>query len=427
LAAALILGGLLVLLLIGAPVFAALGLMSLIVIVLSEGQLNAVADTIFAKLNNGHLAVIPMFAFMAQVMIRSKVVDHLYDAANTMMRHIQGGLGVATVLACAVFSSISGSSVATALTIGTSALPHMKRFGYRDRDSYGVIAAGGTLGVLIPPSVPLILYAIVTETSIGMLFLAAMLPGLLMTLIFALFCVMSATIRPVHKPASWVGWSQLRSAVRQAFWALMMPPIVLGGIYFGVFTVTEAAVVGCLYALLVGAGIYRNFGFRDLWQTAYETVRSSAMILMILASAAIFAYAVTLVRLPVEIVEAVVSLDMSAMAFVLAVMAAIFVLGMFLETIAIILITTPIVFPVILELGIDPIWYGILLVINLELALITPPVGMNLFVIKGIAKAPMADIIAGTAPYFALMLFVLAVVLTFPSVATWLPKVAGYG
>ncbi|MCG8652592.1 MAG: TRAP transporter large permease subunit, partial [Pirellulales bacterium] len=239
--AALVLGGLLLVLMTGAPVFAALGVTSLIVALISEGHVDAVADSVFGRLNNSYLAVIPMFAFMAHVMIRSRVVDHLYDAANAMVRHVRGGLGVATILACTVFAAISGSSVATALTIGSSALPQMKRYGYRDRDSYGVIAAGGTLGILIPPSAPLIIYAVVTESSIGALFLAGLIPGIMMALIFALFCVASAAGRPGQKRQPWIGWRECLSALRQAIWALMMPPVVLGGIYLGIFTASEAA------------------------------------------------------------------------------------------------------------------------------------------------------------------------------------------
>ena len=422
-----ILAGLVILLLTGAPIFAALGLTSMILMLVMEGSVNSVADTVFAKLNNGLLTAIPMFAFMAHVMIRSKVVDDLYEAANALVGHVRGGLGVATVLSCTIFAAISGSSVATALTIGSSAIPQMQRYGYRPSDAYGVIAAGGTLGILIPPSGPLILYAIVTEASIGALFLAGFIPGLLMALIFALFCMINSGRSSDVKMQDWVGMRAAMRAVRKSIWALLMPPIVLGGIYLGIFTASEAAAVGCIYALAVGAGIYRNFGFRDLWDTAYETVRTTAMLFMILAAAAMFGHAVTIIRLPAELVEAVVSVGMGPMLFVIAVMAVIFVLGMFLETISIILITTPIVYPVMLELGIDPIWYGILLMINLELALITPPVGMNLFVIKGIADAPLKDVIAGALPYVLLLLGGLALVFIFPQLATWLPQVAGFG
>lgn len=422
-----ILAGLVILLLTGAPIFAALGLTSMILMLVMEGSVNSVADTVFAKLNNGLLTAIPMFAFMAHVMIRSKVVDDLYEAANALVGHVRGGLGVATVLSCTIFAAISGSSVATALTIGSSAIPQMQRYGYRPSDAYGVIAAGGTLGILIPPSGPLILYAIVTEASIGALFLAGFIPGLLMALIFALFCMINSGRSSDVKMQDWVGMQAAMRAVRKSIWALLMPPIVLGGIYLGIFTASEAAAVGCIYALAVGAGVYRNFGFRDLWDTAYETVRTTAMLFMILAAAAMFGHAVTIIRLPAELVEAVVSVGMGPMLFVIAVMAVIFVLGMFLETISIILITTPIVYPVMLELGIDPIWYGILLMINLELALITPPVGMNLFVIKGIADAPLKDVIAGALPYVLLLLGGLALVFIFPQLATWLPQAAGFG
>lgn len=415
------------LLLTGVPIFAGLGVASIALMVLTEGSIGSIADTVFGKLDTGLLTAIPMFAFMAHVMIRSKVVDDLYDATNAMVRHLPGGLGVATVMACTVFAAISGSSVATALTIGSSAIPQMERHGYRPSDAYGVVAAGGTLGILIPPSGPLILYAIVTETSIGALFLAGVIPGIIIACIFAGFCIVQAVWRDDTDRLGWIGWTECLDAIRKSIWALALPPVVLGGIYFGVFTASEAAAIGCILALMIAVGIYRNFRIKDLYETAFETVRTTAMLFMILAAAAMFGHVVTIMRLPNELVEMVIAMGASPMAFILAVMAAIFILGMFLETIAIILITTPIIFPVMLELGIDPIWYGILLMINLELALITPPVGMNLFVIKGIANAPMNEIIHGILPYVALMLVGLVIVLLFPQTALWLPEIAGFG
>ena len=423
----LILGGLILLLLTGVPIFAGLGVASIVLMLIAEGSIGSIADTVFGKLDTGLLTAIPMFAFMAHVMIRSKVVDDLFEAANALVRHLPGGLGVATVLSCTVFAAISGSSVATALTIGSSAIPQMQRYGYRPSDSYGVVAAGGTLGILIPPSGPLILYALVTETSIGALFLAGVIPGLMIAAIFSIFCVVQGATRKDVEKLDWVGWRACAAALRKSIWALALPPIVLGGIYFGIFTASEAAAIGCVFALMIAVGIYRNFGFRDLYETAFETVRTTAMLFMILAAAAMFGYVVTIMRLPYELVEAVVTMGASPMTFIIAVMLVIFVLGMFLETIAIILITTPIIFPVMLELGINPIWYGILLMINLELALITPPVGMNLFVIKGITKAPLDQIIRGILPYVLLMLLGLLIVLIFPQLATWLPNIAGFG
>jgi len=423
----LILSGLVALLLTGVPIFAGLGIASIVLMLMAEGNIGSIADTVFGKLDTGLLSAIPMFAFMAHVMIRSKVVDDLFEAANALVRHLPGGLGVATVLSCTVFAAISGSSVATALTIGSTAIPQMQRYGYRPSDAYGVVAAGGTLGILIPPSGPLILYAIVTETSIGALFLAGVIPGLIIATIFAVFCVVQASWRKDVTRLKWIGWRECAAALRKSIWALTLPPLVLGGIYAGIFTASEAAAIGSILALLIAVVVYRNFSLRDLYETAFETVRTTAMLFMILAAAAMFGYVVTIMRLPNELVDAVIAINASPMMFILMVMAVIFILGMFLETIAIILITTPIIFPVIVELGINPIWYGILLMVNLELALITPPVGMNLFVIKGIAQAPLAPIIRGIIPYVLLMLLGLVIVLLVPQTATWLPAVAGFG
>ena len=423
----LILAVLIAMLLTGMPIFAGLALTSLVITVLSEGSISSVADTVFAKLDNGLLTAIPMFAFMAHVMIRSKVVDDLYDAANAMVGHFKGGLGVATVLACTIFAAISGSSVATALTIGSSAIPQMKRFGYRASDTYGVIAAGGTLGILIPPSGPLILYAIVSETSIGALFIAGLIPGILMALLFAAYCMAQGYFRPEIKDVDWIGWAKCAGAMRRSIWSLIMPPLVLGGIYLGIFTASEAAAIGSIYALFVGAVIYRNFGLKDLGITAYDTVRTTSMLFMILAGAAMFGHAVTIIRLPIQLMESVTAMGLGPTQFILVVMFVIFILGMFLETIAIILITTPIVLPALMAFDVNLIWYGILLMVNLELALITPPVGMNLFVIKGIAKAPLSEVIRGALPYVLLMLIGLVLVLVFEPLALWLPRLAGFG
>jgi C4-dicarboxylate transporter DctM subunit len=215
--------------------------------------------------------------------------------------------------------------------------------------------------------------------------------------------------------------------MRKSVWSLIMPPLVLGGIYMGVFTASEAAAIGCIYALLIGVLVYRNFGLRDLAVTAFETVRTTSMLFMILAAAAMFGHAVTIIRLPIQLMESVTQMGLGPMAFILLVMFVIFILGMFLETIAIILITTPIVLPALMSFDINLIWYGILLMINLELALITPPVGMNLFVIKGVAQAPLSEVIRGALPYVLLMLLGLTIVLLFKPLALWLPMVAGFG
>jgi len=418
---------LVVLLLTGLPIFAGLGLVSIILLFVTEGQISSLGEIVFGKLNIYLLVAIPMFAFMAHVMIKSQAIDDLFKTAHTLVRHLPGGLGVATVLSCTVFAAISGSSVATALTIGSTAIPQMKKFGYKLRDTYGVVAAGGTLGILIPPSGPLILYGVVSETSIGALFIAGLLPGLLLAFVFALYCVLTNLNTKGSKKQERAGITEIVRSLKKSFWALLLPPIVLGGMYFGIFTATEAAGVGAIAALLIATFVYKNFSWQDLFDSAKETTQLTAMLFMILASAAIFGHVLTVMGLPSELVSTVTQAGVGSIAFILLTMGVIFILGMFLETIAIILVTTPIILPVLESLSINPVWYGILLMINLELALITPPVGMNLFVIKGIAKAPMEDIIFGILPYVLLMLLGLIVVLIFPQLALWLPTTMGYG
>ena len=424
--ALLIFAGLILLLLTGIPIFAALGLTATAILLIFEGNIGSVADTVYAHLDKPILTTIPLFVFMANVMIRAKVIDDLYDMAHTLIGHVRGGLGVATVMACTIFAAISGSSVATALSVGSSAIPQMRRFGYPKREALGVVAAGGTLGILIPPSGPMILYAIVSEASIGALFLAGIIPGVLLALIFAAYSVISATLRGGERPP-FAGRDKIITAIRKSIWAVLAPPVVMGGIYFGIFTAAEAAAAGSVYALLVAVLVYRNFGFHDLWHCAYESMKTSMMVFMIIAGAAMFGHAITIIRLPVGVTEMVSHMGLGPFGFMLAVMVMIFIMGMFFESVAIILITTPILLPTMHALDIDLVWYGVLLMINLELAMITPPVGMNLFVIKGITDAPLSDVVRGAFPYVLLMIVGLLILVLFPQLATWLPYSAGFG
>ena len=419
---ALILVGLVLVLLTGVPVFAGLMLFSLAIVYAVEGNLGGVGEIVFGKLNTYLLVAIQLFTLMAHVMIRGKVVNDLFGAAHTLLRHLPGGIAVATVAACTVFAAISGSSVATALTIGSAAIPLMVQYGYPPRVAYGVVAAGGTLGILIPPSGPMVLFGVVSDTSIGQLFMAGVLPGLMIAAIFALWATGSARFTHQVQSEPRASLAEIGTALRKSFWALALPVLVLGGMYFGVFTATEAAAAGALGALAIAALVYRNFGLRDLWASAIDASRTSAMLFLILAAAAVLGNVLTKLRIPNQMVELVTQYGLSQTGFLIAVMAVVFVLGMFLETISIILITTPVVLPVLVALKIDPVWYGILLMINLELALITPPVGMNLFTIKAITNAPIREIIVGVAPYVVLLILGLAIVLALPQIALWLPE-----
>ena len=424
---ALILVGLVVVLLTGVPVFAGILLYAAVLLVAVEGKLGGIGDLVFGKLDTYLLVSIPLFTLMAHFMIRGKVVDDLFGAANTLLRHIPGGMAIATVVACTVFAAISGSSVATALTIGSAAIPLMIRYGYSPRVAYGVVGGGGTLGILIPPSGPLVLFGVTSDTSIGALFMAGVLPGLMLAAMFALYATTSARLAPAGvRTEARASGAEIGAALRRAFWALTLPVLVLGGMYFGVFTATEAAAAGALGALLIARFVYRRFTLKDLWGSAIDASRSSAMLFLILAAAALLGNVLTKLRVPNEMVDLVTQHGASQFEFLLAMMVLIFVLGMFLETISIILITTPVVLPVLAALHINPIWYGILLVINLELALITPPVGMNLFAIKAITRAPIRDIVVGVAPYVLLLVAGLLLVMAFPQIAMWLPGTMNY-
>ncbi|MDI1275438.1 TRAP transporter large permease [Polaromonas sp.] len=420
---ALIFLGLLLLLFTGLPIFAGLALFGGGLLLATQGELGSVTEVIFGEINRYLLVAIPLFAFMAQIMIRGRIVDDLYNTAYTLTRHLPGGLGIATILACTIFAAISGSSVATALTIGAVAIPQMIRYGYEPKAAYGLVAAGGTLGILIPPSGPMVLYGVTTDTSIGGLFMAGILPGLLMAGVFVAWSMVSTAVTHRHiKREKRATLPEALVAIRKSLWALSLPVFVLGGMYAGLFTATEAAAAGAWLALFVAVVIYRTVGWRGIWESALDACRVSAMLFMILAGAAVFGHVLTKLRIPQQVVQTVIAADIGVTGFLIVMMALIFVLGMFLESISIILITTPVIMPVMLQLHINPIWYGVLLVINLELAQITPPVGMNLFTIKAITKSPMGPIVRGAAPYVLLMILVMAMVMIWPQIALWLPS-----
>lgn len=417
-----ILATLLILLFTGLPIFAGLTLYGGALLLLTQGNLGPVTDIVFHEINRYLLVAIPLFGFMANIMIKGRVVDDLYDAAYTFTRHLPGGLAVATVIACTVFAAISGSSVATALTIGAVAIPQMLRFGYDERFAYGVVAAGGTLGILIPPSAPMILYGVATDTSIGGLFMAGILPGLLLAGIFILWAIVRTAASGTIAREKMASFGEMGQAIRKSFWAILMPVFVLGGMYAGIFTATEAAAAGAWLALVITIGIYRTIGWREIWSSAGEAARMSAMLFMILAGATVFSHVLTKMRVPQQVVESLIAADFGAFGFVLIMMVMILILGMFLESVAIILITAPIILPAMMHLEINPIWYGILLVINLEMAMITPPVGMNLFTIKAITSAPMGRIVSGASPYVVLMLLFLILMILVPGIVLWLPE-----
>jgi C4-dicarboxylate transporter DctM subunit len=426
------LAGLLGLLYLGVPMFAAMTLLSLGVLWATEGTIATLGEFVFGKLDSYLLVAVPLFMLMAGFMVRGRVVDDLFHTAHTMLRHIRGGIGVATVAACTVFAAISGSSVATALTIGKVAIPQMLRYGYSRRGAFGVVAGGGTLGILIPPSAPMVLYAYVTEASVGALFAAGVVPGLMMAAMFALWC-MATEGRPVAvegpdagRPLARAGLAEMWSSLRRSIWALTLPPFVLGGIYFGVFTPTEAAGTGALWALALAALVYRQLSLAAFWEGVAEATRTTAMLFMIIVGASLYGYMLTKLRAPQELTELVVSLELGRTGFLLAMAVLLFLLGLILESFSIILLTTPAILPVLDALAIDKVWYGVLLTLNLELALISPPVALNLVVIKAITGAPLSEVNMAAIPYMAMLAAGIVLITLVPDIALWLPRAAGY-
>lgn len=370
-------GGLAALLLIGLPVAFSLGLLAVLGMYFFNGGSFAFAQIpiiAYKSLDDFTLTALPMYVLMSQILVVSGVGRDLYEMASRWFRHFPGGLAIATVFCCTIFSAISGSSVATAVTVGAVALPEMVRRGYRKRYVLGLLAAGGTLGILIPPSVPMILYGSLTGVSVGKLFIAGIIPGIILTLAFMVFS--SIQMRHIkEKPAT---WAERWEASRKAIWGLLLPIVIIGGIYSGIFTPTEAAAVGVVLAFLIALLVYRNLTADNLKQIILSTVKTNAMILFIIIGAMLLGFILTILQIPQAITESAISLDVSPWVIFILINIVLLILGMFLETISILVITVPILYPIITALGFDPIWFAIIMVINMELALISPPVGYYL-------------------------------------------------
>ena len=369
------------------------------------------------------LSVIPLFVLMGNFAVMSGMSSDLFTAAYAWMGHRRGGLASATVLACAGFAALSGSSVASAITMGRVTLPEMRKYNYDMRLATGVVAAGGTLGILIPPSTVLVIYGILTEQSIGKLFMAGFLPGLLLTVLFIITVVIVCAVRPDFGPpgpraAMRERWAALRSA--GAFFVVLAATI--GGMYAGVFTVTEASAVGAGLTL-AHAAWRRRLTWAGMSDALLQTVRTTAMVFLILIGAHIFSPFLAMSRIPVDLANALTAMALPSLSVLAILLVAYIILGMFLEGFAILVLTVPIVLPIMLAMNFDPIWFGIFMVIVLEMGLISPPVGINVFVVKGIAEdVPMYRIFAGILPFWAAMIVCVAILVAFPQIALILPN-----
>jgi len=414
---------LLALLFIGLPVAFSLGTASLALIVAFDLPFKIIGQTIFSSMDSFVLLAVPLFILMSQVLLDGRVGDDLFDVMNTWVRHLPGGLAIATILSCAFFAAITGSSATTAATIGMVAFPALIERGYERRFVLGLLAAGGTLGILIPPSIPMILYGAVTEESVGKLFVAGIVPGLVLTAIFVIYAIIRSRGGGyrAYEPASWKERLQI---TRKNLWGIALPIIIIGGIYSGAFTPTEAAAVGLVYSLFITLVVYRTLSLKDLPGICLRSVGTSCMIAMIIAGALLFGRVMTLLEIPQQLTQMVIDAGLSPLGFVIVMNILMLGLGCILETVSIVLLTMPLVAPILGALQIDPIWYAVVLVINLEMALITPPVGVNLYIIHGISDdITMGEIVKGVFPFMILMVGMLILAIAYPPMSTWLPSI----
>ncbi|MCH3959737.1 MAG: TRAP transporter large permease subunit [Selenomonas sp.] len=375
----------------------------------------------YKTLDDFVLVAVPLYILMSQILLKGKVGNDLFELGSKWLGHLPGGLGIATIFACAIFAAISGSSVATAVTIGAMAIPEMLKRGYERTTVLGAVAAGGTLGILIPPSIPMILFGSITGESVGKLFLSGIIPGVLMTLFFILYLVFRCRHMKRQSASSWAERFQI---LRSSFWGLLLPILVVGGIYTGLFTPTEAAAVGTVYSLFITFFIYRSIQLRDLPDILTETVQTTSMIFAIMIGAMLFGFILTVLQAPQALMALVTDTAVNRWVVFIGINLVLLTLGCVLETVSIILITLPMLFPIVKHLGFDLIWFNVVLLINMELALITPPVGMNLFVIKGISPdSKIQQIIAGSIPFAIIMALEIVLLCFAPGLATWLPAV----
>ena len=414
-----------VLMFIGVPVAASLGLAGSVTIMLfSPDSVRSLAIKLFETSEHYTLLAIPFFLLSGAFMTTGGVAQRLIDFANACVGHIRGGLAISAVMACMLFAALSGSSPATVAAVGSIAIAGMVRSGYPQAFGAGIVCNAGTLGILIPPSIVMVVYAAATEQSVGKLFMAGVVPGLMLgvALMTAIYIVARKMNLPSLPRAS---FGELLRTARKAIWGLLLMVIILGGIYSGMFTPTEAAAVAAVYAGFVALFVYKDMRIRECPKVLLESGKLTIMLMFIIANAMLFAHVLTTEQIPQTITAIVVEMGLQPWQFLLVVNIVLLVAGAFMEPSAIILILAPILFPIAVQLGIDPIHLGIIMVVNMEIGLITPPVGLNLFVTSAVTGMPMTAVIKAAWPWLMLLLGFLMVITYIPAVSMALPNWLG--
>jgi C4-dicarboxylate transporter, DctM subunit len=408
------------------PLAFSMGLVGVVGIGLTRGWDPAFASTAQVVHETGFaytLSVIPLFILMGNFVARAGLAHELFAAAYAFIGHFRGGLAHATVAACAGFGAICGSSIATAATMSKVAYPSMKKLGYSDSLATGVMAAGGTLGIMIPPSTIMVIYGIITETNIGKLFAAGVIPGILTALLMMGAIVYMTSKDPEHAPAGKRStWPERWAALRGIWGVVLLVFVVLGGIYGGLFTATEGAGFGAAGAFIFALA-RRRLTWKILFQVLVESARTTAMLFTLLIAATVFANFVNFTTMPNDLKEWITHLGLSPVLIITAMMFIYILLGTVMEELTMVLLTIPLFFPIVTELGFDPVWFGVLIVMIVQIGLISPPVGMNLFVINTLLpKVGLGNIFKGCWPFVLVMVFVLGLLIAFPQLSLWLPS-----
>lgn len=411
-----------------AYVMAMIGFVGFSMMISLKGGLNIISRDIYGVFSSYGLTTIPLFVLMGQLAFNSGISRRLYDTANAYLGNTRGGLAMATVSACTGFGAVCGSSPATAATMATVGLPEMKRYGYADELATGSVASGGGLGMIMPPSVVLIVYGVLTEQSIGKLFVAGILPAVLVTILFIITIYIWCTYAPELGPrGEKFTWKQKMASLTKLSETLIVFVIVMGGLFTGIFTPTEAAAVGCFGVLLVSM-IRRQLTWQAFVKSLYETLRVSCMVMMLIAGATLFGKFFAVTRIPFEIASWVGSLDLPSFVIMGIIVLIYFFGGCFMDALALVMLTIPIFFPVVSSLGYDPIWFGIIIVMVTEMGVITPPVGINVYVVFGVARnvigeVPLESIFRGILPFLIAVAVGIVILMAFPQIILFLPNI----
>jgi C4-dicarboxylate transporter DctM subunit len=413
------------LMLTGMPISIALGLTVLtFLFFMTHVPIESVALKLFTGIEKFEIMAIPFFILAGNFLTHGGVARRMIRFATTMVGHLPGGLGLAGVVACALFAAVSGSSPATVVAIGSILLPAMVKAGFPKRFGAGVITTSGALGILIPPSIVMVMYSVSTNTSVGALFMAGVIPGIVMATMLGMTTWYRAWKfdYPRQPKAS---WRERWTAFRESVWGIFLIVVVMGGIYSGLFTPTEAAAMSAVYAFIVAVFVYKDMGLKDVPRVLLASANMSAMLLYIITNAVLFSFLMTHENIPQELANWMIGTGIGAVGFLLMANLLLLLAGNFMEPSSIVLILAPILFPIAMKLGIDPVHFGIIMVVNMEVGMCHPPVGLNLYVASGIAKMGITELTVAVWPWLLTMLVFLAIVTYWPPLSLWLPRTLG--